>query len=91
MHQLIYHRTHITLRDHRYTATVIDSSRQNEQGLTQEIMEMCLKSMPIYYIKLRHTEKINVHFILWQRPWAFERIFFLINAHGVLRRMGAAT
>ena len=58
MHQLIYHITHITLGDHRYTATVMDSSCQNEQGLTQEIMEICLESMPMYlYIKLQHTEK----------------------------------
>ena len=57
MHQLIYHRTHITLRDHRNTATVINSSRQNEQGSTQEIIKICLESIPLYCIKLRHTEQ----------------------------------
>ena len=42
-------------------------------------------SMRMYYIKLRHTEII----FLGSAHGHLNGIFFLINAHGVLRRMGA--
>ena len=38
-------------------------------------MEMCLESLPIYYTKLRHAEKIHKLYF-WQRRWAFERKAF---------------
>ena len=81
-------KTNNYIRDHRYTAT--DSQHQNEQGLAQEIMEMCLESMSMYYKKYVILKKY-VHFILWQRPWEFERIFFANKRPWVLRRMGAVT
>ena len=91
MHQLIYHRTHITLRDHRHTATVTNSSRQNEQGSAQEIIRICLESIPMYCIKVRHTEQKTLILIFGSAHGHLNGIFFLISAHGVLRRMGAVT
>ena len=44
----------------------------------------------MYSTKLRHTKKY-VNLIIWQRPWAFERNVFLLNAHGVARRVSAVT
>ena len=88
MYQLIYHITHMTLRDHWYTATVIDSSRQNE----------FLDSRNHGNVFGKHTNILHKITTYWTNTYILffgsahgrlNRNVFLINTHGVLRRMGA--
>ena len=45
--------------------------------------------MPMYYIKLWHTENSTYILFFGSAHERLNGIFFLINAHGVLRQVGA--
>ena len=81
------------IHNHRYTATVIDYPRQNEQVLTQEIMEICWENKAMQIHKITSYWEKYINFILWQRQWMFvlKKIPYKRPCHGVLRQVGAVT
>ena len=81
---------HKQIHSHNEPTKRNDSDRDDERGKIHSTIRRNVL-LPMHYIKLLHTEKINDILFFGSAHGRLNGKIFLISAHGLLGRMGVVT